>query len=63
VDSDLELVFDTLGTMVSGSHLLLDSMTERVFLLTRRVTLAHFRASNAVLNGIVVVAGSVLIPV
>jgi membrane-bound metal-dependent hydrolase YbcI (DUF457 family) len=58
----LEWSFILLGGAVAGSHLLLDSMTERgVFLFTHRVALAHFGSRNVILNGIFVVLGVALV--
>jgi hypothetical protein len=55
VNPGLELTFVVLGAVVAGSHLLLDSMTERgVFLLTKRVAVAHFGSGNSVLKIIVI---------
>lgn len=50
-----------LGVVVAGSHLLLDSLTERgVFVLTNRVALAHFGARNFLLNAVFVLIGIAL---
>jgi membrane-bound metal-dependent hydrolase YbcI (DUF457 family) len=58
----LEWPFVLLGAAVAGSHLLLDSMTERgVFVFTHRFALAHFSSRNVILNGIFVVLGVALV--
>ena len=51
-----------LGTMLAYSHLLLDILTEGgVYLLRRRVAVAHLRYDNLVLNGAFVALGVLLI--
>jgi Protein of unknown function (DUF1286) len=46
------------GVLAAYSHLLLDSVTEGgVFVLTKRVAIAHFRSRNRVLNGAFVLLG------
>jgi Protein of unknown function (DUF1286) len=47
-----EVAYVAAGVVVAGAHLLLDSLTERgVYLLTRRLALAHFGSGNTLLNG------------
>lgn len=62
VGQDLELWFVILGVVVAGSHLLLDSLTERgVFWLANRIALAHLRSGNLLLNGAFLLLGLALI--
>lgn len=50
------------GVAVALAHLLLDALTEKgVFILDKRVALAHFRSGNRVLNGAFLVLGIGLI--
>jgi Protein of unknown function (DUF1286) len=51
-----------LGTVLAYSHLLLDALTEGgVYLLRRRVALAHLRYNNPILNGAFAALGVLLV--
>ena len=61
VGPGLEWLVMVSGVIAAYSHLLLDSITEGgVYVLTRRIAIAHFRSSNPALNAALVAGGLLL---